>query len=76
MGDKIPIALNDGGNIIVSQIYPVLKIKDKNKLLPEYLLMWFKDLNLIVMQDLNLTVAQEKFLNMKKWKKLKFQYLI
>lgn len=43
MGDKIPIALNDGENdILVSSIYPTFKIIDENKLLPEYLLMWFK----------------------------------
>lgn len=42
MGDKIPIALNNDEKIIVSQIYPVFKIKDTKKLLPEYLMMWFK----------------------------------
>lgn len=43
MGDKIPIALNDlGESCIVSQIYPVFEIVDHSKLLPEYLMMWFK----------------------------------
>ena len=42
MGDKIPIALNNDEKIIVSQIYPVFKIKDTKKLLPKYLMMWFK----------------------------------
>lgn len=43
MGDKIPIALNDGENdVLVSSIYPTFKITDENELLPEYLMMWFK----------------------------------
>ena len=43
MGDKIPIALNDGENdVLVSSIYPTFKIIDENELLPEYLMMWFK----------------------------------
>lgn len=42
MWDKIPIALNLWEPCIVSQIYPVFEIIDENKLLPEYLLMWFK----------------------------------
>lgn len=42
MGDKIPIALNLGEPCIVSQIYPVFEIIDETKLLPEYLIMWFK----------------------------------
>ena len=42
MGDKIPIALNLDKKCIVSQIYPVFEIIDTNKLLPEYLIMWFK----------------------------------
>jgi type I restriction enzyme S subunit len=42
MGDKIPIALNQSEQpILVSSIYPTFKIKDLNKLLPEYLMMWF-----------------------------------
>ncbi len=43
MGDKIPIALNQSSlPILVSSIYPTFKIKDNNKLLPEYLQMWFR----------------------------------
>ena len=42
MGDKIPIALNESEDCIVSKIYPVFKIKNTNELLPEYLMMWFR----------------------------------
>jgi len=42
MGDKIPVALNDGDDCIVSQIYPVFDIIDHDILSPEYLMMWFK----------------------------------
>lgn len=42
MGDKIPIALNNGEPCIVSSIYPVFEIKDDVDLLPEFLLLWFK----------------------------------
>ncbi len=42
MGDKIPVALNNGHDCIVSQIYPVFEIIDHNVLSPEYLMMWFK----------------------------------
>lgn len=42
MGDKIPIALNEGETCIVSQIYPVFEIVDTNKLNPHYLMMWFR----------------------------------
>lgn len=42
MGDKIPIALNNGDDCIVSQIYPVFDIIDHNVLNPEYLMMWFR----------------------------------
>lgn len=43
MGDKIPIALNDGdSDVLVSSIYPTFKVIDESKLLPEYLMMWFK----------------------------------
>lgn len=42
MGDKIPIALNDSDDCIVSQIYPVFDIIDHEVLSPEYLIMWFK----------------------------------
>ena len=42
MGDKIPIALNQFDYpVLVSSIYPTFKIKDINKLHPEYLMMWF-----------------------------------
>ena len=42
MGDKIPIALNlFNYPILVSSIYPTFKIKDINKMHPEYLMMWF-----------------------------------
>lgn len=40
-GDKIAIALNNGDPCIVSSIYTVFSV-DKAKLLPEYLLLWFK----------------------------------
>ena len=43
MGDKIPIAFNDSKNdYLVSKIYPVFKVVDESKLLPEYLMLWFK----------------------------------
>lgn len=41
MGEKICIALNAKEPCIVSKIYPVFKIIDETKLLPEYLLLWF-----------------------------------
>ena len=42
-GEKLSIALlNDCENAIVSQAYTVFEIIDKEKLLPEYLMMWFK----------------------------------
>ncbi len=41
MGEKICVALNDGEVCIVSKIYPVFKVIDTSKLLPEYLLLWF-----------------------------------
>lgn len=42
-GEKLSIALlNDCENAIVSQAYTVFEIKDEEKLLPEYLMMWFK----------------------------------
>lgn len=40
-GNKISIAYNDGDDIIVSSINPVFKVKDENKLLPRYLMMFF-----------------------------------
>jgi type I restriction enzyme, S subunit len=39
---KIPIAiLKDYDEAIISQAYPVFEVVDENKLLPEYLMMWF-----------------------------------
>lgn len=39
---KMPVALlQDFDEAIISQAYPVFQIKDKTKLLPEYLMMWF-----------------------------------
>jgi type I restriction enzyme S subunit len=37
---KIPVALMKDDEAIISQAYPVFKIKDTNDLLPEYLMMW------------------------------------
>lgn len=43
MGDKIPIALNQFDYpVLVSTIYPTFKIKYLEKLIPEYLMMWFR----------------------------------
>lgn len=42
-GDKIAIALlNKYDNAIVSQAYTVFEVNDKEALLPEYLMMWFR----------------------------------
>ncbi|MBU2945441.1 restriction endonuclease subunit S [Zobellia uliginosa] len=42
-GDKIGIAmLEEYENALVSQAYSVFEIKDQNKLLSEYLMMWFR----------------------------------
>ena len=41
-GEKISIAYRDGEDCVVSSAYQVFEIKEKDKLLPEYLLMWFK----------------------------------
>ena len=38
---KLPIALREGPDCVVSSSYQVFEIIDKEKLLPEYLLMWF-----------------------------------
>jgi len=39
---KMPVALlQDYDEAIISQAYPVFKIKDETALLPEYLMMWF-----------------------------------
>ena len=41
-GDKIAISLNTfGEKIIVSSICSIFEIIDENKLLPEYLMLWF-----------------------------------
>jgi type I restriction enzyme S subunit len=42
-GDKISVAvLDEYEEAIVSQAYTVFEVIDKNKLLPEYLMMWFR----------------------------------
>ncbi len=42
-GDKVSIALlSDYADAIISQAYIVFEVRDKNKLLPEYLMMWFR----------------------------------
>lgn len=39
-GTKLPIALRNGENCIVSNSYQVFEVKNKKYLLPEYLMMW------------------------------------
>ncbi len=41
-GEKISIAYRDGCDCVVSSAYQVFEIVKKDKLVPEYLLMWFK----------------------------------
>jgi type I restriction enzyme S subunit len=41
-GDKITIALLDDKDCIISSSYSVFEVIDKEKLLPEYLMLWFK----------------------------------
>ena len=41
-GDKISIAYRTDEDCVVSSAYQVFEIKRKDKLLPEYLMMWFK----------------------------------
>ncbi|QWV00071.1 restriction endonuclease subunit S [Francisella salimarina] len=41
-GDKISVALLEDDSAIVSTSYTVFEIIDKNELLPEYLMMWFR----------------------------------
>ena len=42
-GDKVSIALLSGNDIaIISQAYTVFEVIDDNRLLPEYLMMWFR----------------------------------
>ena len=38
---RLPIAINDGSQIIVSPAYDVFEIKDPTLVLPEYLMLWF-----------------------------------
>lgn len=39
---KMPVALlSDQDEAIISQAYPVFRVKDESELLPEYLMMWF-----------------------------------
>ena len=39
---KLPVVLNLASDVIVSPAYTVFKIKDETKLLPEYLMIWFR----------------------------------
>lgn len=41
-GEKISIAYREGEDCVVSSAYQVFEIKQKDKLIPEYLMMWFK----------------------------------
>ena len=41
-GEKISIAYREGEDCVVSSAYQVFEIMQKDKLLPEYLMMWFK----------------------------------
>ena len=41
-GEKISIAYRDGADCVVSSAYQVFEILDVGKLIPEYLMMWFK----------------------------------
>lgn len=42
-GDKITVALYEGDTpCIISQAYIVFEVTDKDKMLPEYLMMWFR----------------------------------
>ena len=41
-GEKISIAYRKAEDCVVSSAYQVFEIKEKDKLLPEYLMMWFK----------------------------------
>jgi len=41
-GDKITIALLDDKDCIISSSYTVFEVTDEKKLLPEYLMLWFK----------------------------------
>lgn len=39
-GTKLPIALRDGEDCVISGSYNVFKVNDEDKLIPEYLMMW------------------------------------
>lgn len=41
-GEKISIAYREGEDCVVSSAYQVFEIKERNRLLPEYLMMWLK----------------------------------
>lgn len=41
-GEKISIAYRSGGDCVVSSAYQVFEISAKDRLIPEYLMMWFK----------------------------------
>lgn len=41
-GEKISIALNLGGDVLVSKTYTVFRVKKGVPLLPEYLFLWFR----------------------------------
>lgn len=41
-GDKLSVALMQEEEAIVSQAYTVFEVADKSKLLPDYLMMWFR----------------------------------
>ena len=61
-GDKVSIALyKDDEKAIVSQAYTIFEVKNKQKLLPEYLMMWFVARSLTVMPVSNHTAVREKF---------------
>lgn len=41
-GEKISIAYREGSDCVVSSAYQVFEIKAKEKLIPEYLMLWYK----------------------------------
>ena len=41
-GDKIALAMNNDETCIISSIYTVFEVIDKEKLLPEFLFLWFR----------------------------------
>ncbi len=43
-GDKIALAMNNDETCIISSIYTVFEVIDKEKLLPEFLFLWFRRL--------------------------------